>query len=91
MAASRPSSNLARSTDTRPALRLLARSGGATIARMPGRPLPAIPDATRELHAWLESYRSVFVLTGAGVSTNSGIPEIRSRFHKSETLVLRRQ
>jgi NAD-dependent SIR2 family protein deacetylase len=44
---------------------------------MPGRPPPAIPDAARKLRAWLESSRSVFVLTGAGVSTNSGIPDYR--------------
>jgi NAD-dependent SIR2 family protein deacetylase len=40
-------------------------------------PDTARPDAARQLQAWLESYRSVFVLTGAGVSTNSGIPDYR--------------
>jgi len=34
-------------------------------------------DTARELRTWLRSYRSVFVLTGAGVSTNSGIPDYR--------------
>ncbi|WP_222564287.1 NAD-dependent protein deacetylase [Novilysobacter antarcticus] len=34
-------------------------------------------DAAVELSAWLQGRRSVFVLTGAGVSTNSGIPDYR--------------
>jgi NAD-dependent SIR2 family protein deacetylase len=34
-------------------------------------------DAAQELRAWLQAHRSVFVLTGAGVSTNSGIPDYR--------------
>lgn len=34
-------------------------------------------DAAEALAAWLDEYRSVFVLTGAGVSTNSGIPDYR--------------
>ncbi|QOY63739.1 NAD-dependent protein deacetylase [Lysobacter sp. H21R4] len=34
-------------------------------------------DAAADLSSWLENYRSVFVLTGAGVSTNSGIPDYR--------------
>ena len=34
-------------------------------------------DAARALRAWLQTYRSVFVLTGAGISTNSGIPDYR--------------
>lgn len=34
-------------------------------------------DPARELRAWLQAHRSVFVLTGAGVSTNSGIPDYR--------------
>lgn len=41
------------------------------IASMP------VTDAAAELRAWLQAYRSVFVLTGAGVSTNSGIPDYR--------------
>ena len=34
-------------------------------------------DAAMELRMWLQSHRRVFVLTGAGVSTNSGIPDYR--------------
>jgi len=34
-------------------------------------------EAIQALAAWLDRYRSVFVLTGAGVSTNSGIPDYR--------------
>lgn len=34
-------------------------------------------DAAEVLSAWLDQYRSIFVLTGAGVSTNSGIPDYR--------------
>jgi NAD-dependent SIR2 family protein deacetylase len=34
--------------------------------------------AAGALGAWLDGYRSIFVLTGAGVSTNSGIPDYRS-------------
>ena len=34
-------------------------------------------DAAEALAAWLDEYRSVFVLSGAGVSTNSGIPDYR--------------
>ena len=41
-------------------------------------PLPAsVTDAAQRLRAWLHAHRSVFVLTGAGVSTNSGIPDYR--------------
>ncbi|MFC5577843.1 NAD-dependent protein deacetylase [Lysobacter niabensis] len=41
-------------------------------------PLPAsASDAAQQLSAWLQAHRSVFVLTGAGVSTNSGIPDYR--------------
>lgn len=29
------------------------------------------------LRTWLDTYRSIFILTGAGVSTNSGIPDYR--------------
>ncbi|WP_460734043.1 NAD-dependent protein deacetylase [Lysobacter tyrosinilyticus] len=39
-------------------------------------PLPDV-HAAAELRAWLQVHRSVFVLTGAGVSTNSGIPDYR--------------
>lgn len=34
-------------------------------------------DAAARLSSWLENHRAVFVLTGAGVSTNSGIPDYR--------------
>lgn len=37
----------------------------------------SVTDSAAELQAWLKAYRSVFVLTGAGVSTNSGIPDYR--------------
>jgi len=37
----------------------------------------AAENAAEALGAWLDEYRSVFVLTGAGVSTNSGIPDYR--------------
>lgn len=40
-------------------------------------PVSRTDAAAAELSAWLENYRSVFVLTGAGVSTNSGIPDYR--------------
>jgi len=33
--------------------------------------------AAAALHAWLDEYRRVFVLTGAGISTASGIPDYR--------------
>lgn len=33
--------------------------------------------ASSALQEWLERYRAVFVLTGAGISTNSGIPDYR--------------
>jgi len=39
-------------------------------------PLP-VADTAAELRAWLQPLRSVLVLTGAGVSTNSGIPDYR--------------
>lgn len=49
---------------------------------MPDAPLPASPalDSTAHaagLRAWLERFERVFVLTGAGVSTASGIPDYR--------------
>jgi NAD-dependent deacetylase len=39
---------------------------------------PDDPDITRVAH-WLASSRSAVVLTGAGISTESGIPDFRSR------------
>jgi NAD-dependent SIR2 family protein deacetylase len=44
---------------------------------MPARTPISVPDAARQLRAWLQAQRAVFVLTGAGVSTNSGIPDYR--------------
>lgn len=35
------------------------------------------PVATDTLQAWLRAHRRIFVLTGAGISTNSGIPDYR--------------
>jgi NAD-dependent SIR2 family protein deacetylase len=37
----------------------------------------AAPHATEELQRWIASHRRVFVLTGAGCSTGSGIPDYR--------------
>ena len=34
-------------------------------------------DAVDTLHAWLRTHQRIFVLTGAGISTNSGIPDYR--------------
>lgn len=34
-------------------------------------------DAVASLRAWLQRYRRIFVLTGAGISTASGIPDYR--------------
>ena len=36
-----------------------------------------IEEAATALHDWLHAHRRVFVLTGAGISTNSGIPDYR--------------
>lgn len=38
---------------------------------------PADPDAAQRLYDWLRPHRRVFVLTGAGISTDSGIPHYR--------------
>ncbi|MEH6422579.1 NAD-dependent protein deacetylase [Pseudomonas sp. CGJS7] len=40
-------------------------------------PAPATTDAAQRLHDWLRPHRRVFVLTGAGISTDSGIPHYR--------------
>ena len=41
-------------------------------------PSPTSPqDAAGTLREWLQSHRRIFVLTGAGLSTNSGIPDYR--------------
>lgn len=37
----------------------------------------AFDRAAGQLRAWLHAHRRVFVLTGAGISTNSGIPDYR--------------
>lgn len=41
--------------------------------------MPAVPnaDAPEQLHSWISNRRHVFVLTGAGCSTASGIPDYR--------------
>ena len=39
--------------------------------------LPPDRDAVQRLHDWLRPHRRVFVLTGAGLSTGSGIPHYR--------------
>ncbi|HJT96728.1 MAG TPA: NAD-dependent protein deacetylase, partial [Rhodanobacteraceae bacterium] len=39
--------------------------------------LPAAEDRTRELAAFIDAHSSLFVLTGAGCSTGSGIPDYR--------------
>ncbi len=44
------------------------------------RPTPgqsALDDPGAALASWLDGHRRVFVLTGAGISTNSGIPDYR--------------
>lgn len=41
-------------------------------------PLPASADAVSQVAAWVAGSRSVVVFTGAGVSTESGIPDFRS-------------
>ena len=38
---------------------------------------PVAPDPVTALASWLDRHRRVFVLTGAGISTNSGIPDYR--------------
>ena len=40
-------------------------------------PAHPILDPARQLAAWMDRHRSVFVLTGAGCSTGSGIPDYR--------------
>lgn len=47
------------------------------MARMPAQLPVSATEAAQQLRAWLQAHRSVFVLTGAGVSTNSGIPDYR--------------
>ena len=40
-------------------------------------PSPLDRDAAGTLRTWLRTHRRIFVLTGAGISTNSGIPDYR--------------
>ncbi|GAB3750590.1 NAD-dependent protein deacetylase [Lysobacter olei] len=40
-------------------------------------PAPAPLDPAHQLAAWMDQHRNVFVLTGAGCSTGSGIPDYR--------------
>lgn len=40
-------------------------------------PAPATLDPARQLATWMDQHRRVFVLTGAGCSTGSGIPDYR--------------
>lgn len=40
-------------------------------------PAPLVTDATDVLRTWLARHRRIFVLTGAGISTASGIPDYR--------------
>lgn len=40
-------------------------------------PPPLDRDAIESLRTWLQAHRRIFVLTGAGISTNSGIPDYR--------------
>src|SRR6478736_6111395 len=62
------------------AMGLVARARGAgryharmalTVARAPA------PHPAGMLRDWLRTHRRVFVLSGAGLSTNSGIPDYR--------------
>jgi len=48
-----------------------------TMRRMQAIAPMSVTDTAAELRAWLQPLQSVFVLTGAGVSTNSGIPDYR--------------
>lgn len=60
------------------ALLLAAATGAHCYHRtMSARPTRFAIDPAQELRAWLQAHRSVFVLTGAGVSTSSGIPDYR--------------
>jgi NAD-dependent SIR2 family protein deacetylase len=53
------------------------RSRLAYDGTMTTTPLPDGTDAVDALRDWLASHRRVFLLTGAGVSTGSGIPDYR--------------
>ena len=47
---------------------------------MPATPVPAPPaHAAEGLREWIARHRRIFVLTGAGCSTQSGIPDYRDR------------
>jgi len=53
-----------------------ARMHSTNVATAPLVPPPS-HDAAIGLREWLDNHRSVFVLTGAGISTASGIPDYR--------------